>query len=59
MFKLRATVADLQLRQRPERAGRAATESQHGSVRARIHGIERTSVSRTVVGVGIGVRVRI
>jgi hypothetical protein len=34
VLELRATVADLQLRERPERAGRAAAEGQRGSIRA-------------------------
>ena len=58
MLKLRATIADLQLRERPERAGRAATEGQHGSIRAHIYGIKRTGVRGTIVGVGVGVRVQ-
>jgi len=57
MLKLRATIADLQLRERPERAGRAATEGQHGNIRARIYGVKRTGVRGTVVGVGVSVRV--
>ena len=58
MLKLRATIADLQLRKRPNRAGRAATEGQHGSIRARIYGIKRTGVRGTIVGVGVGVWVQ-
>ena len=58
MLQLRATVADLQLRQRPARAGRAATEDEHGSVRARIYGVKRASVSGTIVGFSFGIRVQ-
>ena len=58
MLELRATIADLQLRERPERAGRAATEGQHGSIRAHIYGVKRTGVRGTIVGVGVCVRVQ-
>jgi len=58
MLELRATIADLQLRERPERAGRAATEGQHGSIRAHIYGVKRTGVRGTIIGVGVCVRVQ-
>lgn len=58
MLELRATIADLQLRERSERTGWAATEEQHGSVRPGIGHVGRAGVSGTIVGVGLGVWVQ-
>lgn len=60
VLKLRATVADLQLRQRPERPGRAATKEQRGSVRASLRGVERAGICGTVVSACecVGIRVQ-
>lgn len=60
VLQLRAKVADLQLRQRPERAGRPAEEGERGSIRASLRRIERAGISRTVVGVCkcVGIRLQ-
>ena len=58
MLKLRAKIADLQLRERPERAGRAAAKGEHGNVRTDVvYDIKRAGLRRTLfVGVRIGVQ---
>lgn len=58
VLELRAKIADLQLCERPERAGRAAAKGEYGSVRTDFGGIERTGLCRTIIdfdGIGIGI----